>query len=231
MEDNCDNKTESVNRYRRNTLKTLGACGVGLSSVGVFSGFAQADKINATRLSNNIPTEPEEEVYDFSDDERSWPGDYEISHTMEWFRSTYTNDGTWLHDFAIQSHACSMHDSYDTLIPECTGWGYRIQGPEGALSSLVDEGYHGVHPEGYRGDSPEWVEVVMEGALGALSIPASILYTAEELQELMEPTDGFDYTVDDGFRWLKTHGYNDDGDEQVSMHHRVFYESSSFPLK
>lgn len=213
---------------RRSALQTIGACGVGLAGIGVFGGSVQATEIDSISIEDDIPTEPEDDVYDYVDEEVSWPGDYEISHTMEWFRSTYTNDDTWLHDFSIQGKACSRHQEYGSLIPECTGWGYRIEGPDGNVAPLTSEEYHGVYPQGDSGDAPEWVDVVMEGAVGAMSTPASILYTADELQELMEPADGFDFDVDDGFRWLLTHSYTDDGDEDVSMHHRVFYESSSY---
>ena len=212
---------------RRNTLKKLCAGGASLAGIGSFVGSVQASQVEMTTLNEEIPTEPENRVYTYTDEQQYLPGDYEISHTMEWFRSVYTSGGSWLHDFSIQSQVCSRHHHYNTLIPECSGWGYRIEGPDGYIAALVDEDFHGVYPEGDGGDPPEWTETVMEGALGAMSTSASLLYTAQELQELMEPADGFDTSLDDGFRWLKTHGFFDDHDEQVSMQHRVFYNSSS----
>lgn len=211
---------------RRNALRTIGAFGIGASSIGVVGGMTESPEIESVTISS-IPTEPEDQVYSFTKSQRSWPGDYEISHTMEWFRSEYTESGTWRHDFSIQSHACSRHSEYDTLVPECTGWGYRIEKQSGYLKMHTDNDWHGVNPEGVTGDMPEWTDVVMEGAIGTLSTTGSLLYTATELRDLMDPADGFDTTLDDGFRWLHTYGYTDDGAEQVSSHHRVELENDT----
>lgn len=225
----CGGKMKQINR--RSALQTFGSYGIGVSSVGILSGMTRSAELESTSI-KSIPTEPEYEVYSFVDEERSWPGDYEISHTMEWFQSWYSDEReTWNHDFSIQSHACSRHDSYDTLIPECTGWGYRIESGAGHIKKYVNDEMHGVHPKGATGDMPEWTDVVLEGALGTLSTSASILYTAEELMNLMQPADGFDTSPDDGFRWLYTYDYFDDGAEQVSSHHRVNLEgNTSSPL-
>lgn len=211
---------------RRAALHTLGACGIGAGSIGVMSGMTRAAEFETVSLPD-IPTEPEEEVYSFVDNEYSTGSDYEISHTMEWFRTSYDGDSDiWTHDFSIQSHAYSKHSEYTTLVPECTGWGYRIESEDGYLLPYVNEEMHGVNPGGTTGDQLDWVDVVMEGTLGTLNIPASILYTGEELRNIMDPADGFDTGLDDGFRWLNTYDYGDDGAEQVSSHHRVQLESS-----
>lgn len=217
---------EDLRVNRRTALQTLGACGIGTGSIGVMSGRTRAAKFETVSIPD-VPTKPEKQVYSFVDNEYSTGSEYEISHTMEWFRSTYNNQsGKWEHDFSIQSHAYSKHSEYSTLTPECTGWGYRIESEDGFILPYVNEEMHGVNPGGVTGGQPGWVDVVMEGALGTLNGPASILYTAEKLRNIMDPADGFDTGLDNGFRWLKTYDYGEDAAEQVSSHHRVQLESS-----
>lgn len=211
---------------RRTALQTLGACGMGAGSIGVMSGMTRAAKFETVSVPD-IPTEPEKRVYSFADNEYSQGADYEISHTMEWFQTAYdAGSEKWEHDFSIQSHAYSKHSEYNILVPECTGWGYRIESEDGYILPYVNEEMHGVNPGGVTGGQPEWIDVVMEGALGTLNGPASILYTAEELRNIMDPADGFETSLENGFRWLKTYDYSDDAPEQVSSHHRIQLESS-----
>lgn len=211
----------------RTALQTLGVCGVGAGSIGVMGGMTRAAKFETTTIPD-IPTEPKEQVYSFADSQQSWPGDYEISHTMEWFQTYYNGENdSWVHDFSIQSHACSKHNKYTTLIPECTGWGYRIESG-GIVRPYVNEEMHGVNPKGGNGDMPEWTEAVMEGAIGTMSTTGSVLLSAKNLADAMDPADGFDTSLDDGFRWLHTYGHFEDGAEQVSSHHRSTLEAESF---
>lgn len=152
--------------------------------------------------------------------------DVDSRSLVQWYSSAYSRD-KWVHDFVVCGiAACEGHGGIIEF-GQLHGQRYEVRGPDGDVLAYTNNNYHGTHPKrGHTGAVEDWVQPVMETAIGSVSVGAAWLFLVNnQFRDKLAPQEGFDPDVPDGFGFTDVYG---SGEMEAIHFHRVRYETEMY---